>query len=179
MLENIYTETSCPRNIVREKISPLLFHQILLLLRIAVFSAVLKNSIRIYQTGQLRARINHTGIPDHKVIRRINNHRIMEYTKAFVQHFLDASLLISKLIKPLVPLAVIFKKPLNLIEKHKRRGIVHKLKYLPVLSCIPRAHLSDTEQHGLLRHYEVLLGHLILRADIDFVILHTVSVAEK
>ena len=100
----------------------------------------------------------------------------LKNAEAFIQHFLNTALLIRQLIEPYVPLFIIIKDTLNLIKQQKRRGIVHKLEYLSVFSCISRSYFSDAEQNRLLRHDQILLRYLVMGADIDLVILHLVPI---
>ena len=74
-----------------KKVRTLFFHEALLP-AVLVLAAVLKNGIRIHQAGQFRTGVNDAGICNDKIIRRIYDHRIVEYPEALVQHFLDAAL---------------------------------------------------------------------------------------
>ena len=102
---------------------------------------------------------------------------ILKHLIHFIQHLLNAPLLVRQLIEAVVPFFIIIKDSLNLIKQQKRRGIVHQLEYLSVFPRISCPYFPDREQNRLFRHDQILLRHLIPGADIDPVILHLVPVA--
>ena len=177
VLKQVHAEAPRACDKIRIKESPLLLCQIRLPSALPALLIPLKDGVRIHQSRQLRPRVDDAGIANHEIIRRVYDNRIMEDPEAFIQHLLNAPLLVRQLIEAVVPFFIIIKDSLNLIKQQKRRGIVHQLEYLSVFPRISCPYFPDREQNRLFRHDQILLRHLIPGADIDPVILHLVPVA--